>query len=200
MFDLDARYAETRMMGSWFMCEGKVLEQVDAIVNTKGNDLSTSTIVMGSGKSYNIKDIAYAPGKLGYVKTKTAGFLFIERIPVRRDYRQGLRENQLVFSKTGYSRPEAIAQGNWIANNSENVAKCLLSKYDYDMQSVLFDVEDIGEDVAFSKNFAINAKYELMYKGINKVGRLSPKTDAPVLGKSFEFLEQELELALGGKC
>ena len=196
-YDNDLRYAVTRMVGSFFKIKeenktvlGKIIE-----INGPSNSLRTAKVFYTlreyeNSKSCSIFDIDYYPGKLGYTLDKyDYSWKYLQRLPLRRDWKQGLRNNQLVWATSNRDERSSV-NGNFLEFNYDTTLNCLENKYpEFDI--TLENVEETGMIQAFSKNFAVDKDYKVLYKA-NVVGGINTQNKVK-LSKKFEFLKQELE-------
>jgi hypothetical protein len=165
-------------------------------IYSKTNDLDKATIIAfdedKNEVKLNIKDLDFSIGKLGYVNDSYSGTaMFISRLPIRRDFRQGLRSSQLSHVRNGsYNN----LSENWLESNAKSVNKCLRNRYQ-SFDTVIELAEECNGDIAFSKNFALSSKYKLLYKGFT-VGDLT-KDDKFKLYTAFNFIEEEFTKEVG---
>ena len=194
MFNNDANYARSRLNASYMKGKDSLFYISDIV--SRDNLLDKAVIIgydhLKRERKLNIKDLNFCVGKLGYVNDVMTGLaMFISRIPIRRDFRQGLRSAQLCYNRNGSSG--SISEV-WLDQNIKAVNDCLNSKYP-DFTEVIDLVEEYNNDVAFSKNFALSSKYRLLYKGF-VIGDLT-KDDRFKLHNQFNFVEEEFAKEVG---
>jgi hypothetical protein len=195
MFNNDASYARSRLNSSYMKGKEKGFYKIVDIYS-KTNDLDKATIIAfdedRNEVKLHIKDLDFSIGKLGYVNDAYSGTaMFISRLPIRRDFRQGLRSSQLSHVRNGsYNN----LSENWLESNAKSVNKCLRNRYQ-SFNTVIELAEECNGDIAFSKNFALSSKYKLLYKGFT-VGDLT-KNDKFKLYTAFNFIEEEFTKEVG---
>ena len=119
--------------------------------------------------------------KLGYVNGDGEAH-YILRLPLRRDWKQGLRKENLAC----------------LNNQSTNrfpfsSLRPLLKLGEYHPFSECLDmVEDGYYSAAFSRYFAVNEKFELLYRGRGKVGKVDNNGN-PILTDRFTYLQEALQ-------
>lgn len=195
MFNNDSEYAASRLTNSIMKAKDydtgviKVLR----IYTTSGARAFDKAVVIGYNKDFqetklSPSQIEFSVGKLGYVNWFGRGTWYVTRMPIRRDYKQGLRYNQLSFKggDSALRESETETKGFFKA-----LADCLFNKYP-PFNTALDLVEDTGNTVAFSRHFAVSNKFSLAHRGA-KVGIVTDNGEMR-LEKKFSFLEQELEL------
>jgi len=168
MFNNDLQYAKSRMVGSFMLSKDRQLGLVSiAEVRGDNNDFSKSTIWAVTKNRDEIKikpeSLEFSIGKLGYVNQTLSGeALFISRIPIRRDFKQGLRSCQLCSV-----RANSLSNVNdqWLPTNVKAVSDCIQSVYP-DLDQTLENVEEFNTDVAFSKNSTLSSE-AVGYSGWN---------------------------------
>jgi hypothetical protein len=197
MFNNDVEYARSRIISSYVKGspEKKGLHYI-VDIRSKNNQLNEARILAynetGEQQELNINDLSFSVGRLGYVNDRASGLAtFLSRVPIRRDYRQGLRYSQLCYLRNGSSN--AISE-HWMKTNVKSINKCLEQDYP-SFETVTELVEEYNVDVAFNRNFAISNKYKLLYKGF-VVGDLT-KDDKLKLNNQFNFVEEELAKVVG---
>jgi hypothetical protein len=163
---------------------------------SRNNELDKAVISAtdeaGALVNLTIDQLDFSIGKLGYLNDALSGAaMFISRLPIRRDFRQGLRSGQLSYIRNGSYNP---LSDNWMQANVKNISKCLWDDYP-DLDTAIELSEEYNGDIAFSKNFALSSKYKLLYKGFT-VGDLT-KEDKFKLGKQFNFIEEEFTKEVG---
>lgn len=188
MFDNDLNYAKTRIVDTWLLdSAGKEgLFYISEITSSGTNSLEDGVIhvkdTKGKSLTKNIKDLRFNIGSLGWVNDR-----YLSRVPLRNDWRQGLRHSQVMeFTKDG----SGFISSSYFYRNIEGVSKAALGVYP-SFHSALDQVEEEGLTNGFSKHFAVTSNYKLAYKGI-VVGKITSK-DSPELDSNYEFLEQELK-------
>jgi len=211
LFNNDHEYAASKLHNTVVKVKDPStgLLHVDSIVKD-GADLSKA-VVKGSNKfsrgmSVYMADIEFAPGPLGYLTTASKGLIYLVRSPIRRDYKQGLRANQLAYlpSTEAHRRKPMSNILNAAYGVKDNdfyepeflcaLADCLHSSYKK-IETAVEMAEETGFGQAFSKQFAISDKFNLEYRGLT-VGTLLDNGRIK-LGNEFSFLEQELETEAG---
>lgn len=152
MFNNDADYARSRLATSFMRGSetNKGLFKILDIV-AKDNKLDTAKIIAldhnRKEKQLNIKDLSFSVGRLGYVNEVLSGnAMFVSRLPLRRDFRQGIRSSQLCFVRN-YST--GGVSENWLDQNAKSLNKCLEEKYP-NFDTVLEQVEEANVDIALA--------------------------------------------------
>jgi hypothetical protein len=194
MFNNDAEYAKSRIVGSYMRGKTQLYKIIDIV--SRDNVLDKSVILAldqdKNSVQLKIKELEFSFGKLGYVNDVNSGIAsFISRLPLRRDYRQGLRAYQLISYRGGGTG--SITE-SWLEQNTKSVYKCLNNIFPK-LEKVIELSEEYNGDIAFSKNFALSSKYKLLYRGF-VIGDLN-KDDKFKLNHSFNFVEEEFVKEVG---
>ncbi len=96
-YDDEFEYAATRLDGTFCLWHGRLV-----FVNHVCGDTGKAHIVKNMGddelreREVNVMELDVEPPQLGYVNTPDEGLAYIMRKPMRRDWRQGMRENNLM--------------------------------------------------------------------------------------------------------
>lgn len=194
MFNNDAEYAKSRIVSSCMKSKENLLRVYD--IKAVNNDFSTAAILAVDENKKNVivkaSDLSFNVGQLGYINEFISGIAYyLTRLPIRRDFKQGLRSSQLCYSRNGST---STISESWFENNIKPINNCLNNKYPK-LEKAIETIDESNCDVAFSKNFALNEKYALLYKGF-KAGRLT-KDDKIKLDFNFNFIEEELAKEVG---
>lgn len=199
MFNNDAAYAKSRIVGTYlFAKENKEgLFRIVDIVAPRTNRLDKSVLLVkdreGQSREANIDFFRFAAPPLGWVNPNEGEAFFLARGPVRKDYKQGLRANQLYNIKNaGLWTP---VRDNFMEVNHKPVSRTLEGVYP-SLDRAIELVEEYSGAVAFSRAFCLSGNYKLLYRGSRKVGTLD-NTDKLKLDNEFNFLQQELEAEVG---
>jgi len=212
MFNDDLEYASSRLVNTVVKLksfeEGGVLSVQKIYSGAKyGSNSFKEAIINGYDKKLNpinIKSdsIEYAFGPLGYVTTQNRGLSYLTRSPIRRDYKQGLRANQL--SLVTINKDKAADRLRTSVKDTElftfdflgQLSICAHNKYK-PLDEVLEDIEEKGLGFGISRHFALDTNYNLHYRAI-LVGRLLD-SGLLKLNTGFNFLEQELAIEVGNE-
>lgn len=183
-------YAATRLVDSIVLLD-KLPIYVQHI-NDEG-EVSFSYIKNNAIGKCKLSDLDINPVPLGYCNYNKSTY-YLQRMPVRQDYKQGLRHRTL----------RIVRRGN-IAEPSDNIpSKAIHTTIIGDFPTYI-RARDVtlgdarGVSMAFSRNFAAIQGGTLQYKGLLNVGYVLPDKDKPKLLDKFawlsEALEEELEKA-----
>lgn len=126
------------------------------------------------------KKLDITPQKLGYVNHSMGFAQYICRKPMRRDWKQGLRDNNAATPKNNRSNFETSA-----------IAKALLNEYP-NLEECYAFCDEGGDSMAFSKNFCLDRDKRVMYKGWVAIGSVT-KAMKIEIEKGKEWIEQALQ-------
>lgn len=191
MFNGEREYASSRIRGTYMLPKNPELP-LSYIAEVEGpDDLYASRLIGSGGQTYSITDFEFAIGQLGYVNTTQEGPVFVTRMPLRRDWRQGLRSSQMT---TVGDRSNRGVSSRWLDSNLTLVTDCIRGRYPRFWDS-LEQTEETGAGAAISRRFAIDGKYDLHFRG-RKVGRVG-RGDRLTLDSKYRFLEEDLIQSVG---
>jgi len=184
----DYRYANSRLSGSIVRTEeGEPVFVFDVL----SSSLCTLEVLLtGKNMDYDFKKLNIDPVPLGFCNT--APFCtFLKRMPLRRDWRQGLRQRSL-RSNRDFS----------IGNNHIILSRTITGSYP--RISAILDLLDDGDTriIAFARNWAIGkvgpseTRY-LYYKDLGKVGHIKKKNNSFRLNTSKRYLKESLLEIIG---
>lgn len=184
MYGNDYGYASTRI--------------VQTIVRTKKGDPVYVISVGGDGVCYccpidkewrvenadriHLDELDMKPVRLGYVNTAGEAS-YIQRIPMRRDWKQGLRSENCHGSHRGlYAMP------------MKDVKNCILGIYPTFSTALKDSKVGVARGrvkvLAWHRHWALSSRGDVYYKDYQKVGDLDG--DKVVLDKKFKYLEEYL--------
>jgi len=140
----------------------------------------------GSMQKKPIEEFNLASPPLGYTNYE-GNCHFVSRLPMRRDWRQGIRQSNLVLSYRGRQRHYSFS--------SLNPLTVPILKMYPSYKETVNRVEDIYIDCAFTRNFSLDERGRLWYKGKQTVGE--DREGVPQLFSKFfwlkELLAEEME-------
>lgn len=122
---------------------------------------SISLSTLGGLKKKSIGEFNLSSPPLGNINYEGASY-FVSRRPMRRDWRQGIRQSNLDVSHKGGTRQYSFS-------SLCPVIIPILRMYPSYKETV-DRVEDIYTDCAFTRNFSLDDKGKLWYKGRYVVG------------------------------
>lgn len=179
-------YATQKLQRTVVVYEGKAA----LVLEVKGDDDNITLVAQLSDQSVvekPIEEYTIRSFKLGYCNTND-GCQYFMRVPMRSDWRQGLRERNVTFSDGKRTRN--------MQPSISRIMQALDSEYP-SMADALKRVLD-GEDcVAFSPAFCLRRKRSgitLFYRNFRKVGEISTE-GAVSLADGFGFLGHFLKVA-----
>lgn len=192
MYD-EVEYAKTRLVDTVVRLNTGIPVRVMSMWEEDGESMCECfDLVEGVAVVVDMSELDITPVPLGYCNNGPNA-QYLMRMPMRRDWKQGLRQNNLT---TPSGRPIEIP---W-----EVVAKTIINDYPtldaakkrlFDKPLNPFLNPGNVKRVAFSRNFSIDKSFNLEYKGTLNVGDI--KNDNYKLLDEYLWVEDELKLALG---
>jgi hypothetical protein len=147
------------------------------------------------GKLVNVNknelDIAYKP--IGFCNLEldsgNIGAFFVNRSPVRRDWKQGLRWKQLMIDRV----PATDRMANILVRKINIIGiQDTMARQFRKMRDVLVELEEELDSVALSPNFKLNSDFQLSYQFYDKVGEVQ-HDDTVKLRKDWSFLKEKVK-------
>jgi hypothetical protein len=135
------------------------------------------------------EEISFEPPSFRSVNTKN-GTIVAERMPLRRDWRQGLRSNQ--FRIDTFGRADGY---NWMQSHWNSVEKAIRKEYP-SLEEALWDLEEFSEARAISPHLVIDNEYKLWYLKAFCIGVIDPD-DNIVLNKRFRWMQEQVQEEVG---
>lgn len=179
MYDGDFEYANSRLSESVVR-----YNDVPIMVHAINNDgrVEGSSLVDGHGINCNLDELDLVPVQLGYVNYDGRAH-YVMRKPVRRDWRQGLRHNNMV------SDTVPVPALPWAC-----VAKTINNEYPTFEQARLMLKGKRGvTSIAWCRDFAIVKGWKVIHCG-DTVGSIV--NEKVVLDEAFQYLKEALEETL----
>ncbi len=182
----DHEYADSRVRGTVVMHDGEPVH-VDNVFRHDETGVPTAVIrhiVTGKSSAVDLKSLDLEPFNLGYVNYANSAS-YICRAPMRRDYKQGMR-HQNIKSQYGYRSCDIPFAGFYdtIMNKFPPYGVCLN----------LVGKKGI-ESWAWHLNWAVDNKGNLLHKFGEIVGTVQHNT-TPVLFDTYKHLQESLEETL----
>lgn len=137
-------------------------------------------------KLVSLDKINCKPPRLGFVNTRGVA-TYVSRMPLRRDWKQGLRRENMSSSTV------PIREVKW-----SDLANCILNKYpklDKAYESISKQGSPL-KSIAFHRHWALTKFMDITYKGSTIVGKFDPKTFEITLNESYNHLYECLQESL----
>lgn len=176
----DFDYALNRLKGTIIMSKGSPCE----ILGGEGNKLIFKDLLTGKVKGliYSSNNFDINPVKLGYVNFVDANSQYICREPLRRDWRQGLRYNNMTHSNNVGVKVFEI--------HKPSLAKTIIGRFP-SKEECVNKVQQQELASAFSRDFCVGTGLRLMYKGLYVIGSLNDNLEVEIK-KGFNWVEEAL--------
>lgn len=176
---IEPDYARTRLIETIVMYKGRPVTVADVALN------GDCTVRYLTDREYfvcQLGELDINPVPLGYLNTMKFA-TYLTRIPMRQDWRQGLRNRTMRHNHADAQDPPA----------NKFLEACILGQYPSlgDCFSI-FRRRVATVSVAFSRNFAVLQNATLQYKGRWIVGDINPKGNYNLLPK-FDWVRENLE-------
>jgi len=178
---LNLVYARTRLIGTIVTRKGKAINVMDIT-----EDFTVVYITLSTGTQAHCpwEELDITPVKLGYLNyNRNAHYIF--RLPMRRDWKQGLRNTTMSTVKG--KNIERIP-GRYLAKLIEGSYPKLNKVLEH-----LCSEKSKVSTMAFSRNFAVNKYMELLYKDKFTVGKLDNDNGTYELDPTFHWVVETLE-------
>lgn len=179
----DAEYANTRLAGTVVKLKTNLIFVDRVSVRGDVNVARYFPINMMGGElmQCRLDEIDTTPINLGYVDLDH-GAMFITRAPMRQDWRQGLRLNNLRNSS-----------GQQINISLDKLLQPHTNRYP-SLEVAATQARRVGVSRAFSRDFAVSAEGQLIHKGRAVCGQVDG--GMPTLLPRFNFLAESLQESL----
>lgn len=183
MYGEDWSYARTRL-------EGTIVRYKDEPVHIHSINVETGRAEVSNVETYGTEkdrpyrvdtdDLNLKPVPLGYVNLK-AGVAYLSRIPMRRDWKQGLRLENCFFNS---ARRFSLV--------GKPISDCIKGIYPSFKEA--FEKSKAMTTVAWHRHWAVQAGQVVLYKANEVVGSI--KNGKVILDKDFHYLKECLEESL----
>lgn len=178
---LNLDYARTRLVGTIVTRNGKAIT-IDSITN----DLRVVYLSLSTGQisECSYEEIDINPVKLGYVNYNRQAVYFF-RVPMRRDWKQGLRNQTLATTKgRQLDRIPSKSLAKLIEGSYPTFNKALERMTSENTRLI---------SLAFSRNFAIDKELGLFYKDKYRIGQINSDNGTYELEPQFMWAVETLE-------
>lgn len=189
MYGKDYPYAQSRIQGTIVRVQ-KSGEPVYVVLVTGTGHCSVTPIdkEWGGDESFviHVDELDLRPVPLGYVNCAGEA-CYLMRVPLRRDWKQGLRQENCWSSGRRFSQI-----------SMKSVKNCIINRYpsfDVAIKDVnKADAKGKVKTIAWHRNWAINSNGQVMYKNHEVVGTLSDTK--VILDPCFKHLNEVLQESL----
>ena len=172
-FYKDVTYAISRLVGTIVRYKGEPVE----VVGKDDPHVRIQYLISKRREWIDVRRLDIDPVPLGYVNTRDFGCMYLSRIPMRTDWRQGLRQKAVMVSNGLFF--DALPR--------EDVAKTILNIYPHIKDARNMCDED--HRVAFAREWCVGDKDIIWYKE-KEVGQYM--YDRIVLKPEYFYLEEKL--------
>ena len=181
-------YVRGRLTGTYVTHTKMGLCHIDEVTTRNGGSYHLHGSRLSDDEVFSgvpIGEFNLSSPTLGYSSDEGSA-VFVSRLPLREDWKQGLRGNNLVISQKGsMTRPR---------HNLKSLLKgCILRNYPCFYEAVE-SVEDIYESRPFCSQFAVHSSGEVWYKEKTPIGTLDTECRIKLDGKFFWMKEQLAEI------
>jgi len=178
MYGKDGNYANSRLADTVVSLLGKLV-----MVRHVTDDCIAhcQDLVSGEDMEVNLDELDVKPRKLGWVNTHKLSCHYLARIPLRQDWRQGMRERNIRFINSDL-RVCDIGFGGLI--------DCLQKPYPT-FEECVRKVSNGHKSAAWSCEWAIDRTFKVLWRGNRIVGGLTPNKK-PKLAKRYAYLKESL--------
>lgn len=145
-------------------------------------------------KTCKMKDLDIDPVPLGYCNIQGKA-LYVTRMPMRQDWKQGLRKNNICLSN-GQKFPASIGTlADTIRGNYPSFTEAIMKLKTSVNKNPFNRSLDKPTSIGFARDFSVLDKGEVQYKGILSVGKYNDNGDFDIFDK-FYWVEDSLKLAV----
>lgn len=145
-------------------------------------------IAGGERKYVKLRDMDLRSPPLGYVNYRDT-VIYVSRVPKRRDWRQGIRENNVKLT------PRLCHFEHLWANNC--LTNCIMGKYPSldDCLKKLDRRNSTGKPskIAWDRHWAVDSENIVYYKDWGQVGTLRKEDRTMVFDEKFSYLRESFE-------
>lgn len=190
MYGKDYPYAQTRIQGTVLRIfksgEPVYVYHVDAAGNCHVIPIEKDWNDMANAVIVHVDDLDMHPVPLGYVNCAGEA-TYLMRIPMRRDWKQGLRQENCFSSGRRFSQIPM-----------KDVKQCIINKYP-SFERALKDVNTgVSKGkvklIAWNRHWAVNTLGQVFYKNREPVGEI--KNDKVSLFSDYTYLKEVLQESL----
>lgn len=175
----DVQYAAARLIETIITYKGEAVEVYNVKNGGKELQVFAEAILTGETFSDDISEYDLTPVKLGFINDHNYGLLYLSRMPMRADWRQGLRSKNscVLWGAEEYGR-KALAMT--IEGRYPSLEEC---RKDKDTQ-------------AWNREFATNKEGTIFYRHFGAIGNFVGDTKEYLLDGQFFWVEESLREAL----
>jgi hypothetical protein len=180
----NVEYARQRLNGTIITHMGKAVEVVDVIKKRGNKPLQIVSMEVISGRPIDdtIDGYDLTPAKLGFVNSG-GNLAYIARKPLRNDWRQGLRAQQVVVP---FATKNFILKMQDVARTIENIFPTIDEIRDE------FNGKKNGMR-AWCRDFCVDDVDNIHYRTFGKVGNFIKDTKEFLLDAKFFWVEERLK-------
>lgn len=184
----DVRYALNRLVGTMVRYREELVSVTNVLFNGNDKPLQVYSEGVRSGQQYNaeIGEYDLTPVPLGFINlVRRKNVNFLSRIPIREDWRQGLRQNN--------------ARTLWGLNvwDDEAIARTVENDFPT-IEQLRGDLKGEEQLGAWHRDFALDGQNNIYYRTEGKIGQFIGDSREYLLDGPFIWVEESLKEALDG--
>lgn len=186
-----AEYAATRLIDTIILYKGDPVRVMSCVQFGKQIAVTYVTVLSEEHGQAFLDDFDMNPPILGYVNVGNKTCQYITRMPMRKDWKQGVRKNNIV-TNTGVS-PDL---------NMKYLAKTIIGKFP-SIAEVVKNLSYFAEKgypsymQAFDRDFAADAKGRVWYKGMFNIGEINLANGGIKVNPEHEWTREALMEVVG---
>lgn len=195
-YDKDYEYASTRLSGT-YIWHTKLEEYVlFSNIGSNGIDFRRSSS-RGERQTSPMADFSFTPKHFGLINAGENA-VHPTRIPIRRDWKQGIRSSQFHFNFTPaeWSGRGPRADGDLFGHHLAALNKAARGEYP-DILDALERLEEHGNSVAISPRISVSNNFLVFYNSLYEVGSVNPDNGTIELKEAWAL--EQARLASRGK-
>lgn len=185
-----ADYAGTRLIETIILYNSRPVKV--GLCTQKGKDIAIQAVDMESGELVidTLDKFDLNPPPLGYVNLEKT-CMYMTRMPMRKDWKQGLRKNNMTSSTGQMPDISMKAVSLTIMGKFPSIGHVMAKLSKYNAQGLY----KAGQ--AFHRDFAVMADGRIWYKSIFAIGVMDLKTGSITVDPAYEWTREALMEVVG---
>lgn len=184
MYGADYAYANTRLQETIVYTDEGVPVHVHRVREDGSADVCpVAALANPEYRRTPLARLNVRPGRLGYINYN-GSVSYVKRLPKRRDWRQGLRYNNITSSGPLSAHDIPLWNFDDMLRNRYPTFRAVLSTID----------GGDAQDMAWSRQWALTRDKRILYRGVDIVGKVVD--GVPLLSPEFQWLQESLQETL----
>ncbi len=185
-----AEYAGTRLIETVIMYKNRPVKVLNCTQFGKQIAVAYADVITDQTSQAFLDDMDLNPPILGYVNVGKSSCHYVTRMPMRKDWKQGVRKNNIITAQ-GYAPDISLKHlAKTIMNDFPSIGEVVKTL-------AYMKANLTNACIAFNRDFAADTKGQVWYKSLFVVGRVDLNNGGIKIDPKYEWVREALMEVVG---